>query len=204
MMIAPLLSLLALAATVPEPPRPDASLGAPWISIELPANPLNARTRDAYLLVHTYYHSTIARMPLNGTATGIVDGRRQVLPLHFEETGLVGVMAVKQTWPTQGTWVLSISGSGDYAPTALVGIGNGGKVRSVEVPTQTRGDDTWGRKVTERDIEETLREVAAADGADRRTDQAYAGLVLLLPVAYGLLIRYPRTRGASPGSRQTP
>ena len=204
MLFAPLLSLLALAATVPEPAHPGASHGSPWISIELPANPLNARTRDAYLLVHSYYHSTIARMPLSGTATGIVDGRRQVLPLHFEETGLVGVMAVKQTWPTQGTWVLAISGSGDYAPTALVGIGNGGKVRSVEVPTQTRGDDTWGRKVTERDIEATLREVAAADGADRRTDQAYAGLVLLLPVAYGLLIRYPRTRGASPGSRQTP
>ena len=203
MLFAPLLSLLALSATVPEAAHPEA-LGSPWISIELPANPLNARTRDAYLLVHSYYHSTIARIPLSGTATGIVDGRRQVLPLRFEETGLVGVMAVKQTWPAQGTWVLAISGGGDNGPTALVGIGNGGKVRSVEVPTQTRGDDTWGRKVTERDIEATLREVAAADGADRRSDQAYAGLVLLLPVAYGLLIRYPRTRGASPGSRQMP
>lgn len=179
MLLAPLLSLLALSATVPEPAHPDASLGAPWISIELPANPLNARTRDAYLLVHTYYHSTIARMPLSGTATGIVDGKRQVLPLHFEETGLVGVMAVRQTWPTQGTWVLAISGSGDYAPTALVGIGNSGKVRSVEVPTQTRGDDTWGRKVTERDIDETLREVAAADGEGPNSDVAYAGLAVL-------------------------
>lgn len=204
MLLAPLLSVLALSATVPEPAHPEASLGAPWISIELPANPLNARTRDAYLLVHSYYHATIARMPLQGTATGIVDGRRQVLPLRFEETGLVGVMAVKQTWPAHGTWVLAINGGGDSGPTALVGIGNGGKVRSVEVPTQTRGDDTWGRKVTERDIDATLREVAAADGADRRSGQAFAGLALLLPAAYGLLIRYPRTRGASPGSRQTP
>ncbi len=192
MIAASLLSLLALSATVPEPAHPEAH-GSPWISIELPANPLNARTRDAYLLVHTYYHSTIARMPLTGTATGIVDGKRQVLPLRFEETGLVGVMAVKQTWPAQGTWVLAINGGGDGGPTALVGIGDGGRVRSVDVPTQTRGTETWGRKVTERDIENTLKEVAAADGEGSADDMAYAGLA-----AMALLIGAFGQRGLRP------
>ncbi len=185
-----LLSLLALSATIPEPAHPEA-LGSPWLSIELPANPLNARTRDAYLLVHSYYHSTIARMPLTGTATGMVDGKRRVMQLQFDETGMVGVMAVKQTWPTEGAWVLAINGGGDNGPTALVGIGKGGKVRSVEVPTQTRGDDTWGRKVTERDIDNTLKEVAAADSQGRTHDLAYAGLVLPLAGA-GLILRKAR------------
>jgi hypothetical protein len=195
MLAASLLSLLALSATVPEPVHAEA-LGSPWISIELPANPLNARTRDAYLLVHTYYHSTIARMPLTGTATGIMDGKRQVLPLRFEETGLVGVMAVKQTWPAQGTWVLAINGGGDNGPTALVGIGDGGKVRSVDVPTQTRGSDTWGRKVTERDIDNTLKEVAAADG-QRDRNMAYAGLALLAVGLVGKKSTYRNKRSSA-------
>ena len=175
---------LVLGAVAASP----AFAGPPWISIELPANPLNPTTRGMYLLVRSYHHASMMESPVIGTATGIMDGQRRTLNLQFEKTSMPGVLALRKTWPSSGSWVLAINVGGKEGPTALVGIGDNGKVRSIDVPTQTRNGHLFGRPVTQQDIDDALRAVAAAHGS-RRTDLGAAAALLLVPIGAGLLAR---------------
>ena len=53
------------------------SFGPPWISIETPANPYDAASRGAFLVVHTFHHGDLAASGVTGTAEGMVSGARR-------------------------------------------------------------------------------------------------------------------------------
>jgi hypothetical protein len=170
--------LLALATS-------SASAKPPWVSIELPANPMNRSMHGAYLLVHSYHVGEMAPVPLSGTATGVVNGKRQVITLAFDPTDVKGVSALRRTWPAEGSWVLAINAGGDVGPTALVSIANG-VVRNVNVPTVTKDGFTTGRKVTQADVEQALKALAAAD-EEAPADGRNAALALAL-AGLGLMV----------------
>jgi hypothetical protein len=141
---------------------PDvAAAGPPWISIELPANPFDAVSRGAYLLVHAFHHGTPMNFPVTGRAEGIVKGERKTITLTFEPTERAGVFALRNQWGEEGEWtlVLSVSqGKGDgNTATALVQISEG-QVFSVQVPAEQRGQWKIPRAVTLAEVEATLRD----------------------------------------------
>ena len=162
-----------------------ASAKPPWVSIELPVNPMNRSMHGAYLLVHSYHVGQMAAIPLTGTATGVVNGKRQVMSLDFDPTDVAGVSALRRSWPAEGSWVLAINAGGDTGPTALVSITNG-VVQKVNVPTQTKDGFTTGRKVTQGDIDQALKALAAgdaqapADGRNAALAMALAGLGVMV------------------------
>ncbi|MFQ5889540.1 MAG: hypothetical protein ACE5JR_05755 [Gemmatimonadota bacterium] len=131
--LAPLLLVAGLAAVRGNDPQPVGSeatpLGPPWISMEIPANPLDPTTRGAAFLVHAYHHARSAGLPLAGTAEGIVDGERRSVELDFTETSRPGVYAVKAVWPEVGSWVLKIRVEGRADATLLVELGPNGGLR---------------------------------------------------------------------------
>lgn len=178
------LTLLAAAAS-------PAFAGPPWISIELPANPLDPTTRDAFLVVHTYHHAQVMLSPLTGRAIGMVDGQRRTIELSFTKTSIGGAYALRRTWPAKGAWVLAINTGGDEGGvTALVGIGTDGEVRSVKVPRRS-ASQPWGRPVTDQDINATLDAVALgtpAPGTPAHGTPRAAGLLVVLPLAAGLVL----------------
>ena len=179
--LAALGSLALLAATAG-----PALAGPPWISVELPANPLDPTTRDAFLVVHTYHHAQVMLAPVTGRAIGMVDGQRRTIELTFTRTSLSGEYALRRTWPAKGAWVLAINTGGDRnGVTALVGIGADGEVRSVKVPRRS-GTEPWGRPVTDRDIDATLESVAVGSGTSH--GPGAASLLVVLPLAAGLLV----------------
>jgi len=100
--------------------------GPPWLSVEMPANPLDPATRGAAFVVRTYRHSRPEATPLTGTAEGLVDGERRSVSLTFRPTGQPGVFAVDQSWPETGAWVLAIS-TGERVHM-LIEMGDGGGV----------------------------------------------------------------------------
>lgn len=166
-----------------------AHAGPPWISIELPANPLDRTTRGAYLLVHTFHHEKSLEQLLEGRAEGLVNGQRQTINLAFTDTSRDGVRALRRTWPTEGVWVLVLTtGGADHGATALVGIGADGQVRSVRVPTRMQDNWTVPQSVTPGDINALLSQMAAADRAP--TGDPHLSLVLggLLVLPAGLLL----------------
>lgn len=150
------LALTALASVALAAP---AVAGPPWISIELPANPYDAATRGAFLLVHAYHHGTPVGEPVSGTAEGIVNGERRSIKLEFTTTLREGVRALRKTWPTEGVWTLVITasqGSEDGA-TAVVELGPDGDVASVKVPTRQQGGWTVPAGVSLATIDAGLR-----------------------------------------------
>src|SRR6266566_204219 len=69
------LALAAVACALVAAPAPAFGLkGPPWISIELPANPYDKSTRDAFLLVHAFHHGTAMGFIVTGTAEGMLNG----------------------------------------------------------------------------------------------------------------------------------
>src|SRR2546428_9996779 len=97
------LALAALASAIVATPA-LASKGPPWISIELPANPYDRSTRDAFLLVHSFHHGTAMGFIVTGTAEGMVNGERRSLKLDFAGTAREGAHALKPSWPQERTF----------------------------------------------------------------------------------------------------
>lgn len=138
-----------------------AHAGPPWISIEIPANPLDATSRGALLLAHAFHHGDPVALPVSGTAEGLVDGRRRSVTLEFAPTSRRGVYALRYAPPGEGSWILVIRVTqGTATATAFVRIVDG-EVASVRVPTVDRGGPA---QVTAREVEQALREHAGERG----------------------------------------
>jgi len=138
---------LALAALL------GLSSGPPWISIEYPVNPHDQSMRGAFLLVHTFHHSTPIVFPVEGTAEGIVNGERRTIKLEFTETSRTGVYGLRRQWPTEGVWTLVIKGGA----TAVVELGADGAVASVSVPSREERGWTIPTDVSVTEIDRALR-----------------------------------------------
>ena len=132
--------------------------GAPWISIELPANRINPETRGAYLVVRTYFHATPAQLVMRGTAEGLVNGVRRSVPLAFRTTSQTGVVALDKTWGDGGPWVLDVRAfNGSLEMSAVVGVGTTGEAVLVRVPLGPGGAP---RTVTRGEVETMLQALA--------------------------------------------
>ena len=149
-------------------PAPLAFPGPPWISIEVPPNPLDPETRDAFLVVHTYHHERIAAYRVTGKAEGLVNGERRTRPLELTPTSRPGVHALAKQWPDDGVWVLAITAKagGESSVTALVEVDAAGQVAAVRVPSRKEGRWTIPRAVTAEEIEAALHARAATARAD--------------------------------------
>lgn len=158
--VAMMLALPLLTARSTNEPTATA-YGPPWLSVEMPANPLDPATRGAAFVVRTYRHSRPEATPLTGTAEGVVDGERRSVSLTFRPTGQPGVFAVDQIWPETGAWILAIS-TGERVHM-LIEMGDGGGVtrtsyhgmeaadlalRSVRIVTGQLPDEQINRTLT--------------------------------------------------------
>ncbi len=155
---------LALLAGLSAVVATAAIAGPPWIAIEYPSNPHDPATRDALLTVRTYHHGDLMSYQLTGTAEGIVNGRRQSMPLDIRRLPTAGIYAVRWQKPAQGNWMLVITSSqgSSIAATALVTIDSRGGVASVNVPYDTIENGRWRvpRRVAAAEIDAMLRGAA--------------------------------------------
>ena len=139
--------------------------GPPWIAIEYPANPFDRASRDAFLTVRTYHHGDLMARTVTGTAEGVVNGKRQSMPLDIRAGSQPGMYAVRWQKPATGRWVLVINSGnqGIIDATAVVEISPTGTVASVSVPTRTIGNG-WisPRPVASSEIDALLQGRALA------------------------------------------
>ena len=152
-----LAAALAISATTP------AFAGPPWISIELPANPYNSSTKDAFCLVRVYHHGDPAYYPVSGTAEGLVNGQRRSIKLTLIDAGMPGVYAVKYEPEATGTWALvfRVGDSDDHGTaTMLVALGRDGQILSARVPMRQEGRYQIPDRVTSEVVDRLLREQA--------------------------------------------
>jgi hypothetical protein len=148
----------------------SAQAGPPWISVEFPANPFDATTKDAFLTVRTYHHGLMQGKGVTATAEGLVNGRRESVALEVRAASAAGIYAVRWTRPSSGKWVIVIVSStgGVHEATALVEVSAAGNVAGVTVPSRLIENGRWivPRPATAMEINALLegRAVAAGNG----------------------------------------
>lgn len=136
---------------------PNALAGGFYVAVERPAKG-DAELKDAVLLVRPYGCHKPEDANLTATAEGIVNGKRQSIPLQLTRTSK-GVFAIKQQWATSGAWVLNISGVYLGATRSLlVELGAQGKVQTgADSKVAARRAD---HKFTAAEIDSALQEVS--------------------------------------------
>src|SRR5262249_55923068 len=86
------------------------------------------RLKDAVLVVRTFGCHQPADAKLTAKAEGIVEGKRDSVPVQLTPTD-TGVYAIKQQWPAQGSWVIVITGNYNSMTSSLmIDLAPGGKV----------------------------------------------------------------------------
>ena len=114
----------ALLLTIASP----AVAGGFQLSVETPAGSADPQLKDIVLIARTYGCHQPADATLSATAEGFVSGNRRSLPLELRSIGS-GVYAIKQQWPSEGTWVLALTGAyNGMTSSVLVELGPNGKV----------------------------------------------------------------------------
>ena len=152
---------LALATILSAAVVTTALAGPPWIAIEYPVNPHDPNTRGAFCTVRTYHHGDLMDFEINGTAEGLVNGKRQSVKLDIRRLPQPGTYAVRWTKPAQGKWALVISTAreGHYMASALIDVDARGQVASVKVPSDPIEGGRWQvpRKVASAEVEALLK-----------------------------------------------
>jgi hypothetical protein len=148
----------------------SALAGPPWIAIEFPANPFDRASKDAFLTVRTYHHGEVVAKTVTGTAEGVVNGKRQSVPLDIRPGSQMGTYVVLWQRPASGRWVLVINSGtqGVTDATAVVEISASGSVANVTVPTRTLAGGWIGpRSVAASEIDALLQGRALASAGTR-------------------------------------
>jgi hypothetical protein len=170
--IAALLPFVVVSLSLTSP----ASAGPPWISAEYPANPFHNDTKGALFLVHTFHHGVSMQFPLTGVAEGLINGRRQTIPLKVERTYRDGVYAVRaERIPTGGAWavVISMTDTETTARASLIAsLGSNGEVLSVNVPHEIKNGWIVPRPATRAEIDAALHNAVALTSAARQDSRA--------------------------------
>ena len=117
--LASLTSALLLAIALP------ALAGGFQLSVE---TPIDAQSKEAVLIARTFGCHQPADAKLSASAEGFVNGNRQSLPLELRSIGS-GVYAIRKQWPSEGKWVLTITGKyNGMISSVLVELGPNGSV----------------------------------------------------------------------------
>lgn len=155
----PAACLLAVLLTLTWMPKTLA--GGFQISVEPITSSTATHPRGTVLVVRTHGCRQPADASLSATAEGLVNGQRQSLPLQLTPISN-GVYAIKRQWPSEGVWVLAITGTYlGHTSSALVELGDDDKAQSnrrvasgsgINLPVQI-----MARKLTPAEVDRALR-----------------------------------------------
>ncbi|MEK7407236.1 MAG: hypothetical protein AAB225_19350 [Acidobacteriota bacterium] len=145
-------------------------LSAAWINLAFaggffltlgnPSASGDPKARDAFVTVRAdgCHMPSLAR--ISGKAEGLVNGRRQSVPLKLTALSSKGVYAVRREWPADGVWVVSLSGS-------YLGRTTGAVIPVTPEGFQRELAKLFPRAPAEADVEAALRAAATSQVASR-------------------------------------
>jgi hypothetical protein len=115
---------LAIAAVLVTAVVPAALAGGTHVQVTGPF-------KDGQYAVHTYQCSNPAAVRVTAWAEGLVDGKRQTVPVKLLRTKEKGVYRFTRTWPGNGTWALrmTVGNAGPHVPVTLAALDQKGAVR---------------------------------------------------------------------------
>jgi len=95
--------------------------GGFWLQLGNPEASPEARKAHAVLTIQAVGCHDPATAQVRATAIGIVDGRRQEIPLKVTPLAGAGRFAISRQWPAAGRWVIQLTGTnGEQFTNSLV------------------------------------------------------------------------------------
>jgi hypothetical protein len=115
---------LAAAAALLVALAPAALAGGASARIEGPG-------KDGRYTVRTYQCSNPSALKVTAWAEGLVDGRRQTVPVTIRRTRARGVYEFTRSWPENGQWVIrmALGGVGAHTPVTVTALAKSGEVQ---------------------------------------------------------------------------
>ena len=175
------MKVLALAALLTAAVSTIASAGPPWITVEV--RPFGANL----VVVHTFHHGTPNPFQLRGSAEGLVNGRRESVPLRFELLPEASnAYGVAKTWGDSGVWVLSIetAETDHFAAATAVMIDRNGNA-TVTFPRQYDGQT---RAASGTEVTGMLGALAAGTRPPRLFDSGWWRMAMRLAAPLFVLV----------------
>lgn len=80
------------------------------------------------VVVRTFRCGAPSSFTVRGTAEGVVDGKRNTIPLTIGRAIEEGVFTVARQWPAEGKWALVFSVEGSHAVSTLVELEPGAAI----------------------------------------------------------------------------
>jgi len=97
-------------------------IGNPYAATSTSANTKMTK-KGGILAVRSTGCADTVKVQIDGIAEGIVNGARQSIPLHLVEGSVPGASLVIQEWPSEGTWVVNLTGGcGKSKASAIVPV----------------------------------------------------------------------------------
>lgn len=142
-----LVLLTLLAATLP------AFGGGFYLNVDDPSISSEAKAKGAFAVARLSGCNEAEKGVLQATAEGIVDGKRQSIPLKVVTLGTAGWFAVQRQWPQGGKWVVVLKATHPSfsMPTTTVVPVTGDKVEFAKASWENR------RGLSNADIDRLLR-----------------------------------------------
>lgn len=116
--------------------------------------------KNASMVVRTYGCHQPSDANVVATAEGLVAGQRQSVKLDLVATSK-GVYAINKQWPSEGYWVVTITGSYyGHTSSALVRIGPDGKIQAASAGKKDKPVQIVARKLSAEEIDAALQSLA--------------------------------------------
>ena len=128
-----LLTTLLAAAFV----AASAFAGALTLQVDDPRNDREAMAKKAIVAAHITACQSPEKTTVTATAEGIVNGKRQTIPLSIVRLSTPGAFGVVHEWPSEGIWTVRMVATNpdykDYATSVVVPV-----VKDVAKPALAR------------------------------------------------------------------
>lgn len=132
--------------------------GGFYVSAESPDSETASKVPGAVLVVRPFGCHNPSDAVIRATAEGIAQGKRQTISLELVHVS-TGVYAIKQQWPAQGSWVISINGKYSGATRSLLVV-PGGAYKSGVKGDKATAKLKLDRDITSEEIDSTLKSMS--------------------------------------------
>ena len=129
-------------------------------NIASPAASQEAVSKTAAFVFRTQGCADPAKLHIEGSAEGLVNGMRRSMALKITALQRPGVYAVEQNWPMEGAWVVNLKGTcADANAGAVVPIGPHGFLRE--------SSKFFPRAANPAEIDTSLKGLTAKEGGNQ-------------------------------------
>jgi hypothetical protein len=155
----------------------SAQAGGIQIAVSVPERPFERGSKDPVLLVETLECRQAKDLRVEGTAEGVLKGKRRSVKLDIAKGKAPGLFEVRSQWPSDGVWVLVFTATAwNHSRSVIVSLAPNGGFDSVSSSTESVGFiglkeiHQLRGKATKPQIEAVLKGSRVADGATREVD----------------------------------